>query len=129
MVGQVRNKAEIELGDPAGEVAVLQSRCDQSHLDQSMRGAELRQQIERRGVEGRSAKIFGQAGLCFKDGDWNARVRESVRGHEPHWTRTGNEDTIFVLHTVTSASRLTRGCACFVPEPGQNIHLPLSKKN
>jgi hypothetical protein len=21
-----------------------------------------------------------------------------------------------------------RGCACFVPEPGQNIHLPLSKK-
>src|SRR4030095_3950555 len=26
------------------------------------------------------------------------------------------------------AFRLTAGCACFVPEPGQNIHLPLSKK-
>jgi hypothetical protein len=22
----------------------------------------------------------------------------------------------------------THGCACFVPEPGQNIHLPLPKK-
>src|SRR5215510_4536942 len=27
-----------------------------------------------------------------------------------------------------SPSRLTHGCACFVPEPGQNIHLPLSKE-
>ena len=27
-----------------------------------------------------------------------------------------------------SAFRLTAGCACFVPEPGQNIHLPLSDK-
>src|SRR5262245_25429568 len=25
-------------------------------------------------------------------------------------------------------SRLTHGCACFVPEPGQNIHPPLLKK-
>src|SRR5262245_38286302 len=27
-----------------------------------------------------------------------------------------------------SPSHLTHGCACFVPEPGQNIHLPLPKK-
>src|SRR5262245_51857257 len=29
---------------------------------------------------------------------------------------------------IFSLSHLTHDCACFVPEPGQNIHLPLSKK-
>src|SRR5262245_24815683 len=53
MACQIRNKAEIKFSDPASEVAVLQSRCDQNHLDQPIQGAELRQQVERRRVEGR----------------------------------------------------------------------------
>src|SRR5215472_3929711 len=34
---------------------------------------------------------------------------------------------LFIFFALT-LTPLPHGCACFVPEPGQNIYLPLSKK-
>jgi hypothetical protein len=35
---------------------------------------------------------------------------------------------ILISAKAAGKARADPGCACFVPEPGQNIHLPLSKK-
>ena len=52
---------------------------------------------------------------------WEAKSEEHQRIEQSYRVSAYS----FLPHAI---ARLTAGCACFVPEPGQNIHLPLSKK-
>src|SRR2546426_12023280 len=94
VVGQIPDEPEIELNGPAGEIPVLQLPRDQSHLDQSTRGAELREHVESRRVKGRGAQTLGQARLRFEHGDGNSRICENVRRHESRRTCSRDEHTI-----------------------------------
>src|SRR2546429_9992034 len=74
VVGQVPDQPEIELNDPAREIPVLQLARDQSHLDQSTRGAELREHVESRRGKARGAPIPGQGRLGLAHRGRNSRA-------------------------------------------------------
>ena len=121
--GAARELREVEGGDRAGvAVAVLPGRGDHPLLDHLLGdAAELVEHVEGRRVEGRGARVDGEAGLGLEDRDGDApprrgtRRRRARRARRPRSARDPRPPCAAPLAALTSSGLCIQSAGDFCP--------------
>ena len=103
MVGVARQHGQIERRHRPGlPVAKLPGRRLQSHVDHAGHDAELVEQVEGRGMEGRPAQLHHQPGFGGKQHGGNAAASQGQGGCQPH--RAGTDDNHAIVRHAKKRS-------------------------